>query len=180
MFWGWIFFTLCISQYLRRADTVYIMHYAAISLGENYIYDAQGSILGWILFVLCLMQCFPWWILYTLCITRSFRGWIRFTLCSTQYFLGVDTIYTLHYAVVVEVDKFSLCTTQYFRCGYYLYYAQGSILEVDTIYTIHHAVFLFGGYFCTMLGAVFSGNGYFLYCALRSIYGGRILFIVCT
>ena len=45
------------------------------------------------------------------------------------------------------------CTTQYFWV-------------VDTIYTMHYVVFL--------------GGGFYIYYALRSIFGGRMLYILCT
>ena len=97
-------------------------------------------------------------------------------------FSKVDTICTMHYAVFLEG-------------GYYLHYAlrrifRGWILSVlrtthyfqgvDTIGTVNFAVFSKVDTICTMHYAVFSGGGYYLYYALRSIFGGWILFVVCT
>ena len=78
--------------------------------------------------------------------------------------------YYLYYvlrSVFGEQILFVQCTTQYFR-------------GVDTICTMHYAVFSGVDTICTMHYVVFSGGGYYLYYALRSIFGGWILFILCT
>ena len=50
----------------------------------------------------------------------------------------------------------------------------------DTISTMHYAVFSGDGYYLYYALAVFSGDGYYFYYALCSIFGGWILFLLCT
>ena len=44
IFGGWILYILCITQYIREADTIYTMYYVEFSGGGNYLYYALRSI----------------------------------------------------------------------------------------------------------------------------------------
>ena len=76
-------------------------------------------------------------------------------LCNTQYFRGVDTIYTVQYAVFSGSGYYLYYAIRsIFEGGYYLYHAIRSILYitqcfrgVDTIYTVKYAEFSDAGYY---------------------------------
>ena len=71
--------------------------------------------------------------------------------------------------------------TLYFRRVDIDYYKGYAVLAlVDTCYTKDYEVFMLMGTAYSMYYVVFSGGDYYLYYALRGIFGGWILFILCT
>ena len=159
------------------------MYYVVFFGGKHFLYYALHSIFG---------------------------GWILFILCTTEYFRGLDTIYTMYYAVFWRVNTiYPMYYTVFSGVGYYLYYVLRSILAGEYCsYYVQHSIFegliqfilcttehfLMVNTFYTMHYTIFSGVGYYLYYVLRSIlagenylsylqqsiFGGWIIFILCT
>ena len=169
IFRRWILFVLCSTQYFQEVDTICFMHYAVFLGDRYYLYYALRSI---------------------------FRGWILLILCTTLYFRGANTIYTMHYAVFSGLyTSYSMQYAVFSRGGYKLYYALRSIFGEWILFTLSLCSMFWGWilsmlyptqYFrrvdtiSTMHYAVFSEGGYVLYYAVRSIFQGRILAILCT
>ena len=83
---GWILFIPWPRQYFRGMDTINPSRYAVFSVSGYNLYHYLCSIFGG-------------WIVFSYEQRSIFGRWTLFILCTTQYFLGVDTIYTMTYAV---------------------------------------------------------------------------------
>ena len=87
----------------------------------------------------------------------------------------------MHYAVISGDEYFYTMHYAVFSGDEYFYTMHYAVLSGDGyFYTMHYAVLSGNGYFYTMHYAVLLGDGYYLYYALRSIFRGQIIFILCT
>ena len=143
------------------------MRYAVFSGSGCYLSYALRSIFRWADAIytmnIALLSGGGCYLYYAL---RSIFGWwILFILCTTQYFRGADAIYIIHYVVFFRGRMLFILWA--------LHYCRG----VDIIYTMHYAVFSGGGYYLYYALRSIFGWWIYIYHALRSIFGGWILFI---